>query len=359
MTTDRTWAEQWLNKRWVQHSLFWIVVTAFLVVIVSAKSGKYEIGLLDNLFLLPMRFSAAYLLAYWLLPMIERREYLRFVLWFLPTFYILTTSARIATVHGLEEIFDYSYRQEPISEILTDLPALLAGYAFRVYTVAFLFLMVKSVKGQLGERRKRELIEQEKAKTELNFLKAQMHPHFLFNTLNNLYALTLKKSDKAPETVLKLSEMLDYMLYQCSDPRVPLRKEIDLLQNYIDLEKLRYGDRLELEFYTEMDDQNARIAPLVLLSMVENAFKHGASGAIDKPVIRISLVLKAGQLQFRVWNSRPPKQQKDETDYSKGIGVSNIQRQLELTYPDAHRLETEAGERHYQVNLTIDLQDKG
>lgn len=189
----------------------------------------------------------------------------------------------------------------------------------------------------------------------LTFLKAQIHPHFLFNTLNNLYVLTLQKSEKAPTTVLKLSEMLDYILYQCNDTRVTIEKETALIQNYIELEKLRYGDRLKLELEENIDNKNVLIAPLVLISIVENAFKHGASGAIDTPTIKISIEVKNHQLSFHVYNTKARIAQKDETNYKHGIGLKNTKKQLELLYPDRHSIEIKEEDVSYSVKLDVDL----
>jgi sensor histidine kinase YesM len=176
-------------------------------------------------------------------------------------------------------------------------------------------------------------LERDKNKAELGALKAQIHPHFLFNTLNNLYALTLQKSDKAPETVATLSAMLDYMLYQCNDKLVSLEKEVALLENYIALERLRYGDDIEIVFAKAVQTE-VEVVPLILLSIVENAFKHGASGSTGIPEIHIDLQQKGSYIYFTVKNTKEITQQSDETAYTKGIGVSNVKKQLGLVYEE-------------------------
>ncbi|MEM6771160.1 MAG: histidine kinase, partial [Bacteroidota bacterium] len=195
----------------------------------------------------------------------------------------------------------------------------------------------------------------EKAQAELRLLKAQIHPHFLFNTLNNLYSLTVEKSDQAPEVVERLSEMLDYQLYQCNTPKVAVRKEIELLENYIQLESLRYGKRLRLSFEHSVDDPGAQIAPLILISPVENAFKHGASGNADSPFIEIQLNVTAGMLYFNVRNNKPPIAITDHTEYTEGIGLNNIRKQLRLLYPDQHVLTIEETEQEFHLSLVITL----
>jgi LytS/YehU family sensor histidine kinase len=211
------------------------------------------------------------------------------------------------------------------------------------------------IKTHFEQRHLGDVLKNEKQRAELNFLKAQIHPHFLFNTLNNLYALTLKKSDQAPETVLKLADMLDYMLYQCDAKSVPIEKELALLDNYIALEKLRYGDRLELSFEKEIDDLHCHIAPLILLSVVENAFKHGASGDAADPHIEMKVQLRNKRLFFRVFNTKPEGQVSSDKIQKKGIGTNNVRRQLELVYPDQFTVETNELEDSYETILTIDL----
>ncbi|MEL6942876.1 MAG: sensor histidine kinase, partial [Bacteroidota bacterium] len=244
---------------------------------------------------------------------------------------------------------------EPIFEIATDLKWTVLAYFNKAYGFTFLFLILKVIKDQAVKQRQIERLEKEKATAELNFLKAQIHPHFLFNTLNNLYALTLDKSDDAPEVVAKLSEMLDYMLYQCNEPKVLVNKEIELLEHYIDLEKLRYGNRLQLSFQHQVDHSSAQISPLILISLIENAFKHGVSGALQKPEIQIDLEVKNQVLQMRVFNTKAESAQSDKMKYKEGIGIKNIQRQLDLVYPERYEWEVKEEMESYEVNLKIEL----
>jgi LytS/YehU family sensor histidine kinase len=199
-------------------------------------------------------------------------------------------------------------------------------------------------------------LERDKNKAELGALKAQIHPHFLFNTLNNLYALTLQKSDKAPETVATLSSMLDYMLYQCKDPFVLLKKEIDFIQDYIDLESLRYGNKLTLNFTHHLHSPDVMIAPLILISFVENAFKHGASKNLNESVIEIELTTNQNQLSFKVFNTLTSNTQNDtKNELRFGIGFSNSQRQLELNYKNNYDLKSTKTDTSFEILLTINL----
>ncbi|MEO0776944.1 MAG: histidine kinase, partial [Bacteroidota bacterium] len=252
----------------MRHLLFWVTT---LLLSASVRGLYYQdtaVAFYENMILLPPKIGAAYLLCYYQIPyLIFRRKYLQFFLSFLLSSYFFMILCRILAIHVVEEIFrEGIFVQESLFEILTDYKVMLKVYFFRVHTIGLILAIFKLIVDHFEEKHQREILEKEKANAELNFLKAQLHPHFLFNTLNNLYLLTLQKSDKAPEMLIKLSDMLDYMLYQCNAPTVPVGKEVTLIENYIELEKLRYGDRLRLEFKKNIDDCQTPIAPLLLLS---------------------------------------------------------------------------------------------
>jgi len=195
-----------------------------------------------------------------------------------------------------------------------------------------------------------ELNEQKKT-AELSAFKNQLNPHFLFNTLNNLYALSLKKSDKTPEVISKLSDILDYMLYRCNDKYVSLFKEIELIENYIDLEKVRYGKRANVSFEIDVREE-VKIAPLLLLSFVENAFKHGVSQEINVANIDINLQANSDKIDFSIKNTIPNilLEMENEED---SIGLKNVRKQLELIYNDSFNLEINRTPDTYHVQLNI------
>lgn len=193
---------------------------------------------------------------------------------------------------------------------------------------------------------------------ELNFLKGQIHPHFLFNTLNNLYALTLNQSSKSPAVVLGLSEILRYMLYECNTDNVKLEREVEVIKNYISLEKIRYEERLEINCSLSGDVQNKYIAPLLMLPLVENAFKHGTSETIVDPWINIEINITESQLKFKVSNSKPlQKSENNETHFEK-IGLSNVQKRLDFLYKDGYQFHTYDEEEIYVAILEINLNTK-
>lgn len=196
-------------------------------------------------------------------------------------------------------------------------------------------------------------ISEQKRKAELDALKNQLNPHFIFNTLNNLYALTIKKSDKAPIVIEQLSNILDYVIYRCNEDFVPLESEISLLESYISLEKVRYGERLKINFIIG-EVGTHKIAPLILLTLVENACKHSSSEEIKHAKVDISLIVREERILFNVKNSRPArKQQGGSCGVGNGVGLANLRRQLELIYNGDCRLNIVDNRENYEVELVI------
>ena len=195
-----------------------------------------------------------------------------------------------------------------------------------------------------------EKIKQEKNSMELQFLKSQINPHFLFNSFNNLYALSLTEPHKAPDVILKLAALTRYMIYESNEDKVLLSKEITYLQNLIDLQKLRYEEDIYLDINLDQPDEGHRIAPLLLISFVENAFKHGDLHNVNWPVtIKISVVDSI--LHFRTSN-KIGQQNKDRTG---GVGLKNVIRRLDLLYKDRNKLVIKTDDNSYIVELQLNL----
>jgi len=193
--------------------------------------------------------------------------------------------------------------------------------------------------------------EKEKTTAELQLLKAQIHPHFLFNTLNNIYSFSMKSSPKTTGMIVRLSSLLSYVLYDCKNNEVLLTKEIEVMKNYIDLEKERYGNRLEISINIEGDVEGKFIVPLLLLPFIENAFKHGTSEQLEKPWLSIDLSVKQNLLRFKIVNSQnefaPTKQ--------KGIGIENVRKRLSYLYDGKHELKLNDEGHFFVVSLTLEL----
>ena len=193
--------------------------------------------------------------------------------------------------------------------------------------------------------------QQEKITAELQLLKAQVHPHFLFNTLNNIYAFSLEKSSKTPGLVLKLSSLLNYMLNDCKTDEVLLEKEIEILKNYVGLEKERYGSRIDISLNIQGDVQNKWIAPFLILPFIENAFKHGTSEQLNRVWLSIDIAVKDNELMCKIANS---KNQVNGVN-NHGIGVQNVQKRLSFLYPGKHRIKLSDEGDFFVVSLWLKL----
>lgn len=217
-------------------------------------------------------------------------------------------------------------------------------------------LSLKLFRQQVANANREKMLSEEKLNIELRLLRNQLNPHFLFNTLNNIYALTRKKSDQAPETVMKLSELLDFMLYRSNTDTISLSEEIAFLEDYISLEKIRYSERLHLNFQKNISNAGLPITPFLLLPLVENAFKHGASESRFDASIDIMLKEQDGIIEFSIENDVEAGQ---KTDSSKEkLGLQNVKRRLELLYKEYSFLVSETANR-FKVQVTININSYG
>jgi two-component system, LytTR family, sensor kinase len=212
-------------------------------------------------------------------------------------------------------------------------------------------IVIKQFRLQLADKEKEKNLVRDKLETELKFLRNQTNPHFLFNTLNNIYALARKKSDKTADVVMKLSKLLRFMLYETKNEQIPISDEIKVLDDYIELEKIRYNDRLTISFIREIDNDNEQIAPLLLIPFVENAFKHGASESRFESFINLEMNLQDGILQFNIENT---KEQNGKKTNDENIGLTNVRRQLELLYKE-HEVFIKCEDAVFKVFLKINL----
>ncbi len=217
--------------------------------------------------------------------------------------------------------------------------------------VVGLLVFIKFVRIQVSIKEREKNIIREKLETELKFLRNQTNPHFLMNTLNNIYALARRKSDDTPEVVMKLSEMLRYILYEAGEKKINLLDEVKVLEDYLELEKMRYSERLQVSFERDIDDDGYEITPLLLLPFVENAFKHGISETRFESFVHIRLNVHKGELAFDIMNS---KDGQVASRQSTQIGLNNVRRQLELMYRE-YQLEVVNEASQFQANLKIKL----
>jgi LytS/YehU family sensor histidine kinase len=218
---------------------------------------------------------------------------------------------------------------------------------FLVFTVS---TCIKVIQQWLGAEKNKQEIENEKLNTELSFLKSQINPHFLFNTLNNIYSLAIIKSEATAGAVMKLSSIMRYVISDTKQHWVPLEKELLFIQHYIDLQKVRLTEKVKINFTVNGDVANKQIAPLIFIPFVENAFKYGISTKENSEII-INVEVQGNEIKLTVEN--PIVTIEKELEENTGIGLKNTKRRLVLLYPDAHKLEVKKENKHFKVNLTL------
>lgn len=346
-----------MSLRILSHILFWFLFVMLYVVtkvlfappsmMVYEPTERFTRYFIGELAFFPWKIIPFYFLFYYLVPQYFRKEkYVHFGIFFLLVLIICLFGHRSVVtpvskiVFGKDPDFNvYSFKR--ILYTLTDiLPAI--GLA----------ASVKLLKGSITTQQKEKALRQEKLESELNFLKAQTNPHFLFNTLNNLYGLARKNDQNTAPSIMKLSNIMRYILYECSAPTIPIENEVKIIEDYIELERLRYDDRLEINFNQSIENHKQKIAPLILLPFVENAFKHGASETRFATFIDLNLKVNQQKLTFTIKNSRDSS---EEAVIEDGIGLKNVKRQLDLVYGAAYSLDVKAEEGAFSVVLLIQL----
>ncbi|CCH57079.1 Inner membrane protein yehU [Fibrisoma limi BUZ 3] len=355
------------RQRLARHGLFWFVFWVFSFLIYGTRPAQYWhlvygedllkallkgwlVAAVDALLYLPSHMTLTYATMYIILPLfVFRGKYFQAVLGVIIFMVLSAVVAASATVWVIVPLHTAYGAPSPSDTFFYSMIAGLRGAT----TIAGFAASIKLAKVWYLKQEAYQQIEREKLQAELQLLKSQVHPHFLFNTLNNLYALTLRKSDRSPAVVLKLSELLSYMLYDCNASEVPVEKEIAFMRNYIGLEQLRYGDRLDMSINISGDYQSKLIAPLLLVPFLENAFKHGTSEQLEQAWMHLDLSVQGTTLKFKLINSREATEH-DET-YVGGIGLQNVKKRLHLLYPDRHDLRITAEDETFMVTLTLEL----
>lgn len=354
-------AVRWSNRHRIAcHFIFWLVV--FIITLSqfdAANNEKNNLSsdLIKAVFFVFYYMLGSYFVAYLIIPQLfTPKRYLRALVFFLIGSYVISVLMRILMVHVLEPIVRIPpFEQESIAEILTDIPWLIQHYFIHFFSVAWIFGFFKLLKDQYMAQQQTLLLQKQQTETELHGLKAQLNPHFLFNTLNNIYSLSIIGSPFTPKSIAELAEILDHVINRCNETYVPVSTEISLLHNYIGLEKLRYHDRLKVDFRHHID-QDLAIAPLILLALTENAFKHGAGEDIGNPSIKISLEIEKRQFKFLIANTFT----ENHTSISdERIGLNNIRKQLDLIYGRHYVLHICTIDDLFTVLLKIDLEAHG
>ena len=341
------------TPRWIWHLAFWVIFISFFSIVYGSFEEDYLRQFQIQLTGAIVQIPAVYLSLYYLMPrFLFKAAYSKFFLYLILLILVFSALAWFDYIYIQQPLF---WAEDPLETRLLHISKILK-YTTKIYPVVALAMVVKWFKYWYQQQQDNQLLAQEKLQAELKFLKSQVHPHFLFNTLNNLYALTLKQSKEASEVVLKLSDLLDYMLYECNADRVILQKEIKLVEDYIVLEKIRYGDRLDVSLHLRGDVSEKMIAPMLILPFVENSFKHGVSGELNQSWVRIDLSARETGITLKVENSKSGNDgQEDTFDYKEGIGLKNVKRRLELLYPDQYDLTIIDSESSFLVVLKLNV----
>lgn len=338
----------WKKYRVWWHILIWVIYTPFVAI---AWGGGFIEGLIYELSMLPAKMGVVYLNLYILLPrLLMRRKYVPYVL--LVVFFL--------SLGAVWQRLMVIYVHVPMRGGASGAPFFYFPIMLRVAMIINSILILSSaayilMKGYEYQHMIKEL-EKEKLSAELKFLKSQIQPHFLFNTLNNLYGLTLRQSPKTPEIVLKLSELMRYMLYKTNTAKVPLSQEISYLKNYVTLEKLRYDEAVKVSFQIKGDILDKEIAPMLLIAFVENSFKHGASEEVDNAWVNVLIQVNGNQLVLDIANSMTDlKGPLAPIQEDGGVGLPNVKHRLDLLYKDKYSLVLKKTADSYQIKLDLNL----
>ncbi len=343
------------KKEALLHVLFWSCVFLFS----TASANWYYSEMRELLevygFRVLLQMVAAYTIINFLIPRLLNTK--KVVLFAISVFVLFGLVHAVCTLYLVEylvpnypssyEVFLRRFESTTFQSIYFNFNQFFSKSLYYAYPCIILLAILF-----YRERQQLLLLHEKKREAELNALKNQLNPHFLFNTLNSLYLLAMKKSDKTVRVIENLSHILDYMLYRCDKKYVLLKDELLLINKYIELEQIRYGKRVSISFAESVTGEE-RIAPLLLLTFVENAFKHGVSEAIDNAAIRIQVENRENKLFFELRNTKPDLHPLG--DERKSLGLSNVKKQLELLYPNKHQLNIIEKPNTYTTELELCL----
>jgi len=328
-----------INSKWLQHPVFWVLSIYVIGNYFSISNFlKFIDFFYSFLFHIPLFFLVYINLRVLIPKFLQKGQYI---------LYALSALLLIGASYLLHELtFEILLPLLPTEYYMvsfTDLEVLLTIFA--IYLVSSSLIKLSKSWYTLQQ------VEKEKLSIELNSLKTQVNPHFLFNSLNSIYSQALAKSDQTAETVLELSNLLRYMLYEVGEDQVELTKELEMMENYIELQKLRLEKDADVKFNISGDVASQKIAPLLFFPLVENAFKHGAKGDSSNAYVHIDLRIDE-DLHFSIKNNKGKVDDMEEGRYG-GIGLENVKRRLALIYPNQYDLDIRDGETEFEVKLTL------
>ncbi|TRZ44441.1 sensor histidine kinase [Robertkochia solimangrovi] len=336
------------------HFLMWLIYFIFNTLRWGNYYQDYVYSLKSNLVGFPIHIILSYYTIYFLMPrFVYKRKFI--------TFSVLLI-AGIFTMVYIKYLLTYAlinhnvWPEGPgVTSTLTPnyLVTMMLG---EIYVVSFV-TAIKITIDWARENKRASLLEKTQMETELRFLRTQVSPHFFFNTLNNIYSLSIEKSDKAPETILKLSELMRYLLYETKDRYQSLIQEIMCIQNYLDLQRIRYGEMVTINMNITGDIEDRTVPPMLLITFIENCFKHGADKSLGRIFIDIDFIIDGDYLHFRVSNTMPQEtNSKHRVNNSGGIGIENARKRLALGYkPEEYELKNYIDNNRYIVELKLKI----
>lgn len=348
-----------------RHLAFWTFWGLFQGFLYAFTPAPVNVSYLDRLpytmvesaIYLFAHIFLAYSLMYFVLPRyLLKGKYVATGIWVLILFFATAAFSTCIALYIIDPIRDSilapqlpsAKRPRPPSFFM----GLLAGLRGAI-TIGGMAAAIKLMKHWYIKEQRNLQLQKEKAEAQLQLLKAQVHPHFLFNTLNNIYSHTQGVAPVAAQLVMGLSDMLRFMLYECNQPLVPLSKELTMIRDYITLEKIRYDEQFDIHLDIPGDTGHLHIAPLLLLPLAENCFKHGASNMLEQPWLNLQIHLKEDRMEMRLMNGKA----KEKTQFPNfGIGIENVRKRLQLLYPDKYVLKIMNEEEVFVVTLTLQLE---
>jgi hypothetical protein len=341
-----------------RHFFFWLAVFIYqllrigIMLPISGWQSFFSLMEMSIFWGLMINMIFTYFISYALIPKyFNKKKYFLFAMGSLLVFVVINI---IGNVHSYLLSEQPVFRAIGYSDIRFDYSTFIRLFG-NPPLICGLFLSLKILKNWYLEQSKTETLAKENASAELQLLKAQVHPHFLFNTLNNIYSFSLYHSPQAGTLVKKLSGMLGYMINECNEKLVPLEKEIILIQDYMGLEKVRYGTRLTMKVEIHGDFEKKFIAPLLMIPFLENSFKHGTSQILRHSQIKLEITTINNQLFFKLSNSKPSMT--GSNNMNKGIGLLNVKKRLQLLYPGKHQLDIQSTDENFIINMQLLLEE--
>jgi sensor histidine kinase YesM len=340
-----------------RHFLFWFVCWVFMgfiygFIFITERQGEFiALSYFEAILYMPQHMVLSYGLMYFILPKyITREKYWSAISATLLLIFVVAFMSPLIVRFVINPIRT-AWLIVPRSEhgVFYSLMAGLRGSM----TVAGFAVAIKLIKLWYQKKTDNERLEREKLRAELEILKGQLNPHFMFNTLNSIYSLALKKSENTADAIIRLSNLMRFILTECNSPTIELQKEVEILCNYIELEKARFGKRLDISLNVSGDVQNTAVPPLLLMPFLENSFKHGANEVTEVAWISLDLNVSLPVLTFKLINGKPAENSKAKDSFL--VGLINVQRRLQLLYPDSHELRITEDPDTFIVVLVIQL----